>query len=183
MLSTIITITDYTREVKIRRLHRQVLFHLISLCSFDNEKSFESHTQANVRFGHKSLSFLFRFTHKNQSVCDPDSPIHSLSFMSAASFESHSLKRDANIKNSHPRLFSNCRCGESEIRTHGTLASPPVFKTGALNHSAISPNIFTSFKFVVPGNDGFMVSALTLFVEKYEAVHISPTQPSLQIFS
>lgn len=29
--------------------------------------------------------------------------------------------------------------GESEIRTHDTLASMPVFKTGALSHSAISP--------------------------------------------
>jgi hypothetical protein len=29
--------------------------------------------------------------------------------------------------------------GWGEIRTHGTLASPPVFKTGALNHSATHP--------------------------------------------
>lgn len=29
--------------------------------------------------------------------------------------------------------------GRSEIRTHGTLTSSPVFKTGALNHSAILP--------------------------------------------
>jgi hypothetical protein len=29
--------------------------------------------------------------------------------------------------------------GESEIRTHGTLASTLVFKTRAINHSAISP--------------------------------------------
>ena len=29
--------------------------------------------------------------------------------------------------------------GESEIRTHDRLASMPVFKTGAFNHSAISP--------------------------------------------
>jgi hypothetical protein len=30
--------------------------------------------------------------------------------------------------------------GRSEIRTHGTLAGTPVFKTGALNHSATLPN-------------------------------------------
>ena len=29
--------------------------------------------------------------------------------------------------------------GEGGIRTHGTLASTPVFKTGAINHSATSP--------------------------------------------
>jgi hypothetical protein len=30
--------------------------------------------------------------------------------------------------------------GRGEIRTHGTLAGTPVFKTGALNHSATLPN-------------------------------------------
>ena|GEM_PF-6236859 len=29
--------------------------------------------------------------------------------------------------------------GEGGIRTHGTLAGTPVFKTGAFNHSATSP--------------------------------------------
>ena len=29
--------------------------------------------------------------------------------------------------------------GEGGIRTHGTLARTPVFKTGAFNHSATSP--------------------------------------------
>jgi hypothetical protein len=29
--------------------------------------------------------------------------------------------------------------GESGIRTHGDIAATPVFKTGALNRSAISP--------------------------------------------
>jgi hypothetical protein len=32
-----------------------------------------------------------------------------------------------------------CNGGESGIRTHGGLAPTPVFKTGALNHSTISP--------------------------------------------
>lgn len=31
--------------------------------------------------------------------------------------------------------------GESGIRTHGTVAGSPVFKTGALNHSTISPEL------------------------------------------
>ena len=30
--------------------------------------------------------------------------------------------------------------GEGGIRTHGTLARSPVFKTGAFDHSATSPN-------------------------------------------
>ncbi len=30
--------------------------------------------------------------------------------------------------------------GEGGIRTHGTLARTPVFKTGAFNHSATSPD-------------------------------------------
>ena len=30
--------------------------------------------------------------------------------------------------------------GEGEIRTHGTLAGTPVFKTGTLNHSVTSPH-------------------------------------------
>ena len=29
--------------------------------------------------------------------------------------------------------------GGGEIRTHGTLTSPPVFKTGAIDHSATPP--------------------------------------------
>src|SRR5437764_15219451 len=33
-------------------------------------------------------------------------------------------------------MFSN---GQGEIRTHETLASPPVFETGAFNHSATCP--------------------------------------------
>jgi hypothetical protein len=33
-----------------------------------------------------------------------------------------------------------CTGGRSEIRTHGTLAGTPVFKTGALNHSATLPD-------------------------------------------
>jgi hypothetical protein len=31
--------------------------------------------------------------------------------------------------------------GRGGIRTHGTLAGTPVFKTGALNHSATLPNL------------------------------------------
>lgn len=32
-----------------------------------------------------------------------------------------------------------CNGGRGGIRTHGTLAGTPVFKTGALNHSATLP--------------------------------------------
>ena len=32
--------------------------------------------------------------------------------------------------------------GVGEIRTHGTLAGSPVFKTGAFNHSATTPRRF-----------------------------------------
>jgi hypothetical protein len=31
--------------------------------------------------------------------------------------------------------------GEGGIRTPGTLSGTPVFKTGAINHSATSPNL------------------------------------------
>ena len=34
--------------------------------------------------------------------------------------------------------------GGSRIRTHGELAPPAVFKTAALNHSAIPPKIVTT---------------------------------------
>ena len=34
--------------------------------------------------------------------------------------------------------------GEGGIRTHGTLARSPVFKTGAFDHSATSPNYLIS---------------------------------------
>jgi hypothetical protein len=33
--------------------------------------------------------------------------------------------------------------GRGGIRTHGTLAGTPVFKTGALNHSATLPSAIT----------------------------------------
>ena len=36
-------------------------------------------------------------------------------------------------------MLQNINGGEGGIRTHGTLARTPVFKTGALNHSATSP--------------------------------------------
>jgi hypothetical protein len=34
-----------------------------------------------------------------------------------------------------------CTGGRGGIRTHGTLAGTPVFKTGALNHSATLPSL------------------------------------------
>ena len=34
--------------------------------------------------------------------------------------------------------------GEGGIRTHGTLARSPVFKTGAFDHSATSPKYLIS---------------------------------------
>ena len=34
--------------------------------------------------------------------------------------------------------------GRGGIRTHGALAGTPVFKTGALNHSATLPSVATS---------------------------------------
>ena len=40
---------------------------------------------------------------------------------------------------SKPGLAGASNGGGSEIRTHGTLANPAVFKTAALNHSAIPP--------------------------------------------
>ena len=35
--------------------------------------------------------------------------------------------------------------GEGGIRTHGTLARSPVFKTGAFDHSATSPCIVINY--------------------------------------
>src|SRR5215813_11466425 len=47
------------------------------------------------------------------------------------------------VKDVEPRLGPRSRLrgcgGEGGIRTHGRLAPTPVFKTGALNHSATSP--------------------------------------------
>ena len=40
----------------------------------------------------------------------------------------------------------SCQCGESGIRTHGPISESPVFKTGAFNHSAISPIYFATLK-------------------------------------
>lgn len=48
-------------------------------------------------------------------------------------------------------------CGRGEIRTHGTLASPPVFKTGALNHSATLPYIHFVHMEVAIANRDFVV--------------------------
>jgi hypothetical protein len=38
------------------------------------------------------------------------------------------------------KMSKQCHGGRGGIRTHGTLAGTPVFKTGALNHSATLPN-------------------------------------------
>jgi hypothetical protein len=40
------------------------------------------------------------------------------------------------LSNSHKQVFG----GWGEIRTHGGVAATPVFKTGALNHSATHPD-------------------------------------------
>jgi hypothetical protein len=40
-----------------------------------------------------------------------------------------------------PTGFKHHRGGEGEIRTHETLSGSPVFKTGAFNHSATSPQM------------------------------------------
>jgi hypothetical protein len=46
------------------------------------------------------------------------------------------------IRNSKQCQVVNwCFGGRGGIRTHGTLAGTPVFKTGALNHSATLPNL------------------------------------------
>jgi hypothetical protein len=34
--------------------------------------------------------------------------------------------------------------GEGGIRTPGTLSGTPVFKTGAINHSATSPHLYST---------------------------------------
>jgi hypothetical protein len=39
------------------------------------------------------------------------------------------------------REFITLIGGRGRIRTHGTLAGTPVFKTGALNHSATLPTL------------------------------------------
>ncbi len=43
----------------------------------------------------------------------------------------------------------NGASGRGGIRTHGTLAGTPVFKTGALNHSATLPSVEISLLFVL----------------------------------
>ena len=40
-------------------------------------------------------------------------------------------------------MISVATGGRGGIRTHGTLAGTPVFKTGALNHSATLPSAFS----------------------------------------
>src|SRR5829696_7549772 len=44
-----------------------------------------------------------------------------------------------NSENQYIRMISIGSGGRGGIRTHGTLAGTPVFKTGALNHSATLP--------------------------------------------
>ena len=48
----------------------------------------------------------------------------------------------------HTRIYNSTRqrplCGWGEIRTHGTLAGPAVFKTAALNHSATHPHTYAA---------------------------------------
>ena len=44
--------------------------------------------------------------------------------------------------------------GESGIRTHGGIATTPVFKTGALNRSAISPHFESRYNDIA-GDAGF----------------------------
>ena len=53
--------------------------------------------------------------------------------------------------------------GRGGIRTHGTLAGTPVFKTGALNHSATLPNPEWLSLSVVDGATQREVGALLWF--------------------
>src|SRR3982750_1114924 len=54
-------------------------------------------------------------------------------------FDRHALKASAPCPES--RRVEQCVGGRGGIRTHGTLAGTPVFKTGALNHSATLPSL------------------------------------------
>ena len=57
---------------------------------------------------------------------------------------SDQTRTDAPVVNSHMLYQLSYRGiygGEKGIRTHETFYSPPVFKTGAIGHSAISPNM------------------------------------------
>lgn len=47
--------------------------------------------------------------------------------------------KDTTKKGEPSRLSFLCRCGSGEIRTHGPGKEAPVFKTGAIDHSATLP--------------------------------------------
>ncbi len=47
-------------------------------------------------------------------------------------------------------MLKELRDGAGEIRTHETLSGPPVFKTGAFNHSATAPSGIKLFSMIDP---------------------------------
>ena len=74
-------------------------------------------------------------------------------------------------------LYQNSQCGEREIRTPGALADTPVFKTGAINRSAISPKmglhpfiIYILFSLSLLYSVGLFVG--TLFTEVVEFISL-----------
>ena len=62
----------------------------------------------------------------------------------APAFSSPRLsQRKTTDSNGRPAILAG-RCGEREIRTPETLSSLSLFESGAFNHSAISPYLYTN---------------------------------------
>ena len=62
---------------------------------------------------------------------------------SRITLENHEkIRPEADVENS----FAGTSGGGSGIRTHGDIAATPVFKTGALNRSAIPPVPFAGMR-------------------------------------
>ena len=70
------------------------------------------------------------------------------------SYRDFPVLRFSNITQVNSVFFRKSRIAQQEkifggwggIRTHGTLARTPVFKTGAFNHSATHPNIYFQYR-------------------------------------
>ncbi len=108
-----------------------------ALASFGGAKAEEG-------FGHESLSFLFRFTHKNLSVLDPSSRL-SVAESNAPLFES--LTQCMQMHCSPPHNKINRHQGgdfvsAEEERFELSVGFPTlVFKTSALDHYATPPSL------------------------------------------
>ena len=83
---------------------------------------------------------VISFSNKDVGFTHKSAPLYSKQIRGPYS----NLTSDKQTKNTSLKAGVFSLCGGDEIRTHGPITQTPVFKTGAIDHSATPPCFYNS---------------------------------------